>query len=68
MVSAAILDNEVDRTQAQGDGSWFLSYFVHRLLDFRLPDVEAVAEMVGCPPSSMKWQRPHGNEDLSPFW
>ncbi len=51
-----------------GAGSWYLVQFLHRLLDFRRPDVESVARMVGCPPEEIKWRMPFGNEELSPFW
>ena len=51
-------------------GRWYLSYFIHRLLDFRLPDVESVAETLGCSlqRGDVAWRRPHGDEELSPFW
>ena len=29
-------------------GPWVLCYFLHRYLDFRVPEVESLAEMAGC--------------------
>lgn len=66
MARAQLLRYE-DALPAGGD-PWFLCYFLHRLLDFRLADMESVAETVGCPVDSMAWRMPCGNEAMSPFW
>ncbi|KAG1669595.1 hypothetical protein FOA52_006368 [Chlamydomonas sp. UWO 241] len=50
------------------DDLWYLVYFVHRLLDFRLPDVEAVASSVGVPVGRVAWRQPFGDEFMSPCW
>ncbi len=57
-----------DEPLPSGGDPWYLCYFIHRLLDFRLPDVESVAEAVGCGVDSVKWRMPYGNEEMSPFW
>jgi hypothetical protein len=36
---------------------WFLCYFLHRYLDFRLPEAEACAELEGCS-KSIAWCAP----------
>eukprot|EP00249_Psilotum_nudum_P015771 c25510_g1_i1 orf=188-1663(+) len=55
---------------------WFLCYFLHRLLDFRLAEVESLAKLFGCFDSSqqdpgeqhLRWkQLPHHHPD-SPFY
>mmetsp|Transcript_40151 Transcript_40151/g.89077 ORF Transcript_40151/g.89077 Transcript_40151/m.89077 type:complete len:494 (+) Transcript_40151:82-1563(+) len=51
-----------------GEGTWYLCHFVLRFLNFRLPDVESVAEMFGCSIDQLCWRRPYGNDPLSPFW
>ncbi len=33
---------------ASKGGVWSLCYFMHRYLDFRLPEIESCAEMEGC--------------------
>ena len=38
---------------------------IHRLLDFRRPDIEAVASMLGF---DIAWRRPYGNDEFSPYW
>jgi hypothetical protein len=50
------------------DGQTFLVYFLHRLLDFRRPEFEAVAELCGVKGSQMSWHAPVGGDELSPFW
>ncbi len=48
---------------------WYLCYFLHRLLDFRIPDVESVLEMLGLSlDQQVKWRLPCGGEHYSPFW
>lgn len=53
-------------------GVTVLCYFMHRKLDFRHAEVEALAELVGCPklgqPGAVEWGRPHGGDWVSPFW
>jgi hypothetical protein len=46
----------------------YLLVFPHRLLDFRLPELEAVAQVAGCKPGEMQLLEPFGGERLSPFW
>lgn len=52
--------------------SRFLCYFMHRLLDFRQPEVEALADMAGCcleaDTGNFGFERPFGGSQLSPFW
>ncbi|KAL5982629.1 hypothetical protein ACLOJK_016704 [Asimina triloba] len=53
---------------------WFLCVFYHRLLDYRRPEVEALAELFGAfpdsPPqdrSSLDWRLPQEHHPDSPF-
>ncbi|GMH33774.1 hypothetical protein BSKO_01608 [Bryopsis sp. KO-2023] len=45
----------------------YLCYFLHRWLDFRIPDVESAAELAGCG-SELAWSLPYGGNYQSPFW
>ncbi|KAK3260705.1 hypothetical protein CYMTET_30355 [Cymbomonas tetramitiformis] len=46
---------------------WYLCYFLHRHLDFRRQEVQALADTCGCG-KEIEWRIPvAGNED-SPFW
>lgn len=44
-----------------------LCYFAHRLLDFRVPEINALAELAGCQMEEVKWEPPTAGE-LSPLW
>ena len=46
---------------------WYLCYFLHRHLDFRREELQALADMAGCG-GEIKWREPHGGVDHSPFW
>ena len=46
---------------------WYLCYFLHRHLDFRREELQALADMAGCG-ADIKWREPHGGVDHSPFW
>jgi hypothetical protein len=46
----------------------YLCYFIYRYLDFRIPEVTALASLAGCPPEDIQWEEPHGGNHLSPFW
>eukprot|EP00955_Chlamydomonas_euryale_P052525 355182-Chlamydomonas_euryale.AAC.6 len=65
---AALLPHGDPRTAASPGDPWYLCYFIHRLLDFRLPDVEAVAETCGAAAPTLTWRMPFGDEPMSPFY
>jgi hypothetical protein len=45
----------------------YLCYFLHRLLDFRVPELVALADMYGVP--DVRCEAPAGpNGDVCPFW
>ena len=44
-----------------------LAYFLHRYLDFRLPELESLAELCGLP-LPLEWRLPDGGLADSPFW
>lgn len=46
--------------------SRLLCYFVHRWLDFRVPEIEALASLFGI--TKLVWSLPSGGSPLSPFW
>lgn len=50
----------------------YLCYFMHRLLDFRQPEVKSLADMTGCctdaDSDSFGFEEPYGGCKLSPFW
>ena len=50
----------------------YLCYFMHRLLDFRQPEVKSLADMTGCctgaDSDSFGFEQPFGSCNLSPFW
>ncbi|KAL0827712.1 hypothetical protein Bca101_051390 [Brassica carinata] len=45
---------------------WFLCVFYHRLLDFRKPEVEALAELFG-EDESLQWRLPEHHHNDTPF-
>jgi hypothetical protein len=55
-------------TSGSGSTPKYLLVFPHRLVDFRLPELEAVAQVAGCKPGEMQLLEPYGGERLSPFW
>ncbi|GAX79848.1 hypothetical protein CEUSTIGMA_g7288.t1 [Chlamydomonas eustigma] len=68
MRGAEVLRNPGRVLRNEGGSSWYMCYFLHRLLDFRVPDVESVISMLGYTLDLVQWQLPHGNEPFSPFW
>jgi hypothetical protein len=38
---------EAAGSASSGDGVWLMCYFLHRYLDFRVPEVESLAELAG---------------------
>ncbi|EFJ46403.1 hypothetical protein VOLCADRAFT_62647 [Volvox carteri f. nagariensis] len=49
-------------------GREYLAYFVHRLLEFRKPELESLAQTVGCKAEEIRWRAPAGDVEHSPFW
>lgn len=46
-----------------------LSYFHHRHLDFRRPEIESLARLFGCTgDDTVHWDPPFGGHVESPFW
>lgn len=73
----AIAEPQADACSAQALGSHsavitteqhYLCYFLHRLLDFRIPEVESLAQGAGCHPQDVQWKAPVGGDAWSPFW
>lgn len=53
------------------DETEYLCYFMHRLLDFRHPEMRSLAALLGpdnADPHSITFQSPCGGSYLSPFW
>lgn len=46
---------------------WYLCYFMHRHLDFRVAEFTALAELAGCG-DTLQWRKPHGDAEHSPLW
>mmetsp|Transcript_41008 Transcript_41008/g.68660 ORF Transcript_41008/g.68660 Transcript_41008/m.68660 type:complete len:488 (-) Transcript_41008:449-1912(-) len=46
---------------------WYLCYFLHRHLDFRREEAQALADTAGCG-DLIEWKLPHGGSPDSPFW
>ncbi|GLC40262.1 hypothetical protein PLESTB_001633100 [Pleodorina starrii] len=69
-----VVPNSGDGRQAHDDGApstsgkEYLNYFVHRLLEFRRPEIESLAKTVGCKDEEVQWRAPAGDVELSPFW
>ena len=52
---------------SSGEGVWLLCYFLHRYLDFRVPEVDSLAELAGaggqiawCEPAATRRAAPGG--------
>ena len=45
---------------------WYLCYFMHRHLDFRVAEFTALAELAGCGDTLPR--KPHGDAEHSPLW
>ena len=59
---AAILGQE-----ASTSGREYLAYFLHRHLDFRLPELESLLDYED-KSISYSWRKPFGGLIYSPFW
>ena len=46
---------------------WYLAYFMHRHLDFRRQELQALADLHGCG-DTVKWRKPFGDIEHSPLW
>jgi tRNA (guanine10-N2)-methyltransferase len=48
---------------------WYLCVFYHRLLDYRRPEVESLAELFGGPGAedTVEWRMPENHHSDSPF-
>jgi tRNA (guanine10-N2)-methyltransferase len=46
---------------------WFLAFFAHRHLDFRIPETESLAKLAGVK-GPLRWKKPEGDHEHSPFW
>jgi tRNA (guanine10-N2)-methyltransferase len=46
---------------------WYLCYFLHRHLDFRVAEFQALADLAGCG-GEVQWKKPFGDVEHSPFW
>lgn len=68
MVQAVRTLDNLDVPEPSTSGREYLLQMVHRLLDFRRPELEALASLEGCRPNQVSWRRPHCNVEHSPFW
>ena len=53
---------------ASTSGREYLAFFMHRHLDFRLAETDALIELAGHAASPARWRLPHGGLAYSPFW
>lgn len=53
-------------TSNTGTSTRYLCYFLHRLLNFRVPELTALADMFGV--KDVRWEPPHCGNEVSPFW
>ena len=58
---------EVAAAAASGASVEVMCHFLHRYLDFRLPEMDAIAERVGLE-GQLQWRLPDGDVADSPFW
>lgn len=50
-------------------GREYLAYFLHRHLDFRLPEIDSLLELAGQGKlMQSRWRQPYGKHFYSPFW
>lgn len=50
-------------------GREYLAYFLHRHLDFRLPEIDSLVELAGQGKAAQsRWRQPFGGHFYSPFW
>ena len=52
---------------------WYLCYFLHRLLDYRLPEIEALAKLHGNGDEAkvgqgLQWKQAPGHHPDTPFY
>jgi hypothetical protein len=59
---------EASGQAASTSGREYLAYFMHRHLDFRLAETDALIELAGHAASPARWRLPHGGLAYSPFW
>ncbi|GIL93830.1 hypothetical protein Vretimale_203 [Volvox reticuliferus] len=67
VVPNAGVDDRADDAPSTS-GKEYLTYFVHRLLEFRRPELESIAQTAGCKDEQLQWRAPAGDVDHSPFW
>ena len=53
-------------TSSTGTTQRYMCYFLHRLLNFRVPELRAIADMYGV--KDVLWELPHCGNEVSPFW
>lgn len=53
-------------SSSTGTQQRYMCYFLHRLLNFRLPELTALADMYGV--KDVHWELPHCGNEVSPFW
>jgi tRNA (guanine10-N2)-methyltransferase len=56
----------------EGEAMWYMCYFLHRLLDYRVPEVEALAKLHGYsegekPGQGLQWKQAPQHHPDSPF-
>jgi len=58
-------EQQADASTVPADLRKYLCYFLHRLLDFRAPELEALASLAGVP---MRLMPPELRPDINAFW
>mgnify|MGYP003591140333 CR=1 FL=1 len=53
-------------SSSPGTTQRYMCYFLHRLLNFRVPELRALADMYGV--KDVLWELPHCGNEVSPFW
>ncbi len=61
-------ERPIDDDGPSTSGREYLTQFVHRLLDYRRPELESLAEMASCRTEELRWRMPAGDVEESPFW
>ncbi|KAK9831589.1 hypothetical protein WJX74_001554 [Apatococcus lobatus] len=58
-----------EQLSKEGAESEYLCWFLHRHLDFRRQEVEAILGTASAPqPRPVHWRQPYGDCEVSPFW
>jgi len=65
--AAAAAPPSSTRSTSRGGPVRYLCYFAQSLLDFRIPEFEALAALAGCSAGDLIWEAPRDGHPDSPF-